>query len=500
MFEKMIGVSPPQTGKGEGSKVANVKDFKETAESKSAYKSDFEKALKAKQQKKAEKKAEPERKLNVAKKEEPKALKKDKKSSGGTKKKMTNVDDKMVSNGMASVESEVETPVAKEDTPAKIKIDNLIAKDVNVQPVQDAAIALKPLDEAVKALDASAADLQGSLQKLAADASQEVKAANTQVLNPQIANAQAEAAQAQQQSELSIEAQLGAAVGLKPEGESQKANKELLKKFNEAPVKTDAASAFEKNVLEALQKESSLSAGSEHSSQQEQQSSLDQKDKGDLKSDTVGNQLHQSAGQSHTVFKNHLESATAATSTQMDASQLEAKREENINEVMKQAQYLVKQGGGEVSVKMSPEGMGEVQLRVVLENGKLNVEMQTQDRNVKKLIEESLSELKSGLAAHRLSLEHVKIDTVNATNADNSAQLQSNLNQNSEGRARDLWQESFQQNQQQLNQQARQRSSASDSSRSSDLTTSASSSSHRSQAQALRTYGGLKGASLNRVA
>lgn len=471
MFEKMIGVSPPpQVGKGEGSKVANVKDFKETAESKSAYKSDFEKALKLKQQK-AVNHAEPERRKDVAKKDEPKALKKEKKSSGGIKKKMTDVDDKMVSNGMASKESVVETPVAKEVSPATIKTGNII-KEVN--PEAQAAQSADPAIEAAQF---------GNTQAAAAAAAQ--------------ANLSPEAIQAQQQpGELSIEAQLGAEVGFLSEGEPKKAAIDP-KILNEAQEKAGASSTFEKNVLEALQKENSLSSGSEQNSQKDQQSGLDQKDKGDLKSDLTGNQLHQSAGQSHAHFRTHLEAGAAGTSSQLDASQLEANREDNVNEIMKQAQYLVKKGGGEVSVKMSPEGMGEVQLKIVLENGKLNVEMQTQDRNVKKLIEESLSELKSGLAAHRLSLEHVKIDTVNATNADNSAQLQSNLNQHSEGR-RDLWQESFQQSQQQLNQQARQRFS-SDSSRASG-SIGAVSTPRSSQAQALRTYGGTKGASLNRVA
>jgi flagellar hook-length control protein FliK len=500
MFEKMIGVSPPQVGKGEGSKVANVKDFKETAESKSAYKNDFEKALKEKQLK-ADHKAEPERKLNVAKKDEPKALKKDKKSSGGIKKKMTDVDDKMVSNNMASKESVVEAPVAKETAPAMIKTDNTI-KEVNpeAQAAQNAALAMTPASEAVEAVDAKTVDLQGPLQKLSIDPSLEAQLAKAQAAVPE-ANVSPEALQAaqqsqQQQPELSVEAQLGAAVGLTPEAETKKPAKDL-QKLNEAPVKSNAPSTFEKNVLETLQKESSLNSGSEQSSQKEQ-SGFDQKDKGDLKSDLSGNQLHQSAGQSHSSFKTHLEAgAAASTSSQMDASQLEARREDNVNEIMKEAQYLVKKGGGEVTVKMSPEGMGEVQLKVVLENGKLNVEMQTQDRDVKRLIEESLSELKSGLAAHRLSLEHVKIDTVNATNADNSAQLQSNLNQHSEGR-RDLWQESFQQSQQQLNQQTRQRLSA-DSSRATG-SIGAVSTPRSSQAQALRTYGGTKGASLNRVA
>lgn len=90
--------------------------------------------------------------------------------------------------------------------------------------------------------------------------------------------------------------------------------------------------------------------------------------------------------------------------------------EANLKEILNQAQYLVTKGGGEVSVKMTPEGMGEVQLKIMMENGKMNLEMNTHDKNVQKLIQDSLSDLKSSLAAHQISVDHVtlnnKISTV----------------------------------------------------------------------------------------
>jgi len=98
----------------------------------------------------------------------------------------------------------------------------------------------------------------------------------------------------------------------------------------------------------------------------------------------------------------------------------------NLKEILNQAHYLVTQGGGEVSVKMTPEGMGEVQLKIMLENGKMNLEMNTHDKNVQKLIQDSLSDLKSSLAAHQISVEHVtlnnKISTVQDTQNAQSSQ------------------------------------------------------------------------------
>ena len=216
----------------------------------------------------------------------------------------------------------------------------------------------------------------------------------------------------------------------------------------------------------------------------------------DLKTDVLdANQLHQATGQTHSEFKTHVLGVSA--SEQSLAGKLTENREANINEIMNQAQYLVKKGGGEVSVVMNPEGLGEVHLKVLFQDGKLNIELQTQNKDVKKMIEDSLSELKSGLAAQRLSLEHVKVDTVNATNADNNTQFQSNLNHGgSQEQARELWKD-YQGN---MNNQSGKKSSYADSSGQSNVSAGSSAAKAVSTAGALRTYGGTKGATVNRVA
>lgn len=95
-----------------------------------------------------------------------------------------------------------------------------------------------------------------------------------------------------------------------------------------------------------------------------------------------------------------------------------------VQDIMNRANFLVTQGGGEVTMRLdSLNGAGEVHLKVMMENGKINVELNTQDRAVKKLIEESLSDLKSSLASHQMSLEHVKINNVVAgANVENQSQ------------------------------------------------------------------------------
>ena len=127
-------------------------------------------------------------------------------------------------------------------------------------------------------------------------------------------------------------------------------------------------------------------------------------------------------------FQSHLGAAAGASATAKPEAGTDAVKDENIREIMNQAKYLVTKGGGEMTVRMTPEGMGEVQLKVALENGKINIEMNSQDKSVKKLIEDSLSDLKSSLASHQMRVEHVKINNVTAVDTNNQSQFQSDAN------------------------------------------------------------------------
>ncbi len=86
---------------------------------------------------------------------------------------------------------------------------------------------------------------------------------------------------------------------------------------------------------------------------------------------------------------------------------------ENVQELIKHAQVIIKKGGGEMNVEMKPEGMGQVHLKVALDNGQVNIQMMAQNDKVKKLLEEGIHELKGNLAAHRLQVESLKIGIAN---------------------------------------------------------------------------------------
>jgi flagellar hook-length control protein FliK len=94
--------------------------------------------------------------------------------------------------------------------------------------------------------------------------------------------------------------------------------------------------------------------------------------------------------------------------------------ESNIQQIMNQAQYMIKKGGGEAVVKLNPEGMGEIRLKVAVNEGKVNLQMAANTKEAKSLIESSLSDLKTSLGAHNLKVDSIKVDVGNQLSSDNN--------------------------------------------------------------------------------
>ena len=103
-----------------------------------------------------------------------------------------------------------------------------------------------------------------------------------------------------------------------------------------------------------------------------------------------------------------------------------------VKQLMNQAQILIKKGGGEMKVQMTPEGMGTIHLKMQIQDGKVNMQMQADTAEAKKTIESGLAELKTSLAAHKLSVDHIKVDTVSGPNTEMTAQNQNNMSGNSQ--------------------------------------------------------------------
>jgi len=105
-----------------------------------------------------------------------------------------------------------------------------------------------------------------------------------------------------------------------------------------------------------------------------------------------------------------------------------SENEANLRQIMNQASYLIKKGGGEMKVQMTPEGLGQIHMKVLVQDGKVNVQMAADTPEAKKTLESGLTELKNNLAAHKLSMDHVKIDVVAGPNTDNTSQNQTSQN------------------------------------------------------------------------
>ena len=88
-------------------------------------------------------------------------------------------------------------------------------------------------------------------------------------------------------------------------------------------------------------------------------------------------------------------------------------RNEAVQKVMDQTQFLVKKGGGEATIELNEQGLGKIQMKVIVHEGKVNVQMATDNKETKKLLENSIGDLKQSLSGHKLVMDHMKVDVNN---------------------------------------------------------------------------------------
>lgn len=118
----------------------------------------------------------------------------------------------------------------------------------------------------------------------------------------------------------------------------------------------------------------------------------------------------------------------------------------NIQAIMSRAKVMIQDGGGEMRVQMSPDGMGTIDLQVAVENGKVNVKMVADTPEAKKLIESASQDLKQHLNANKLDVGSIKVDLASESstnNSNNNAQKQ--FEQALDQRGRDQAQQFFNQ-------------------------------------------------------
>ncbi|MEQ1877699.1 MAG: flagellar hook-length control protein FliK, partial [Bdellovibrionia bacterium] len=83
---------------------------------------------------------------------------------------------------------------------------------------------------------------------------------------------------------------------------------------------------------------------------------------------------------------------------------------QNVRQVIQGAQLLIQKGGGEMKIQMQPEGMGNVDLKVSVQDGKVDIRMMAENNDTKRLLESGLADLKDNLLSHKLNVETLKID------------------------------------------------------------------------------------------
>jgi len=82
----------------------------------------------------------------------------------------------------------------------------------------------------------------------------------------------------------------------------------------------------------------------------------------------------------------------------------------NAQDIIRNAQILMKNGGGEMKMQLKPEGVGDVTLKVAVKDGQVGIQMVTENDSAKKALESGLEDLKTSLAQHKLHVDAVKIE------------------------------------------------------------------------------------------
>ncbi len=83
---------------------------------------------------------------------------------------------------------------------------------------------------------------------------------------------------------------------------------------------------------------------------------------------------------------------------------------ENIENIVARAQFLTSKGGGEMRVKLHPESMGEVDLKVILTDGKVSLQFHTTNREAKAMIEREIDEIRTRLTKEDLALDRFSVE------------------------------------------------------------------------------------------
>lgn len=126
---------------------------------------------------------------------------------------------------------------------------------------------------------------------------------------------------------------------------------------------------------------------------------------------------------------------------QLNELQVPQLGQDNVTEITGRAQTLAKAGGGQMKIELTPEGMGSIELKVSVNEGRVDVSILAENQDTKRLLESKLGDLKSSLESHKLNLDQVRVDFSERANARENL-----MDQHNRQNAREFLQDFRQQN------------------------------------------------------
>ena len=88
----------------------------------------------------------------------------------------------------------------------------------------------------------------------------------------------------------------------------------------------------------------------------------------------------------------------------------QVQQKENSEAVVSNVRTMIRDGGGEMVMKLTPEGMGTIDLKVGVDAGVVSIEMKADNAEIKRALENNLSEIRTALEGQNLKIETVKVD------------------------------------------------------------------------------------------